>query len=150
MTMKKWIKLIGFSFLVIFLLLVIVLAVPFKERPIQELESSMLLGYYQLGRFEDRLIVFENGSVLLAGGGDVEGDFFYTTLSNSELKTINDFIQNKQYKVKRKSNLDVTKGYSVFNQLFIKINGKTIVIEEDIVIYPTINRLLEFRHLNKA
>ena len=148
--MKKWIKLIGFSFLVIFLLLVIVLAVPFKERPIQELESSMLLGYYQLGRFEDRLIVFENGSVLLAGGGDVEGDFFYTTLSNSELKTINDFIQNKQYKVKRKSNLDVTKGYSVFNQLFIKINGKTIVIEEDIVIYPTINRLLEFRHLNKA
>jgi|SRR3989338_410586 len=150
MTMKKWIKLIGFSFLVIFLLLVIVLAVPFKERPIQELESSMLLGYYQLGRFEDRLIVFENGSVLLAGGGDVEGDFFYTTLSNSELKTINDFIQNKQYKVKRKSNLDVTKGYSVFNQLFIKINGKTIVIEEDIVIYPTINRLLEVRHLNKA
>ena len=148
--MKKWIKLIGFSFLVIFLLLVIVLAVPFKERPIQELESSMLLGYYQLGRFEDRLIVFENGSVLLAGGGDVEGDFFYTTLSNSELKTINDFIQNKQYKVKRKSNLDVTKGYSVFNQLFIRINGKTIVIEEDIVIYPTINRLLEFRHLNKA
>ncbi|HLC52892.1 MAG TPA: hypothetical protein VJI98_06615 [Candidatus Nanoarchaeia archaeon] len=148
--MKKWIKLIGFSFLVIFLLLVIVLAVPFKERPIQELESSMLLGYYQLGRFEDRLIVFENGSVLLAGGGDVEGDFFYTTLSNSELKTINDFIQNKQYKVKRKSNLDVTKGYSVFNQLFIKINGKTIVIEEDIVIYPTINRLLEVRHLNKA
>ena len=148
--MKKWIKLIGFSFLVIFLLLVIVLAVPFKERPIQELDSSMLLGYYQLGRFEDRLIVFENGSVLLAGGGDVEGDFFYTTLSNSELKTINDFIQNKQYKVKRKSNLDVTKGYSVFNQLFIKINGKTIVIEEDIVIYPTINRLLEVRHLNKA
>ena len=148
--MKKWIKLIGFSFLVIFLLLVIVLAVPFKERPIQELESSMLLGYYQLGRFEDRLIVFENGSVLLAGGGDVEGDFFYTTLSNSELKTINDFIQNKQYKVKRKSNLDVTKGYSVFNQLFIKINGKTIVIEEDIVIYTTINRLLEVRHLNKA
>ena len=86
----------------------------------------------------------------MAGGGDVEGDFFYTTLSNSELKTINDFIQNKQYKVKRKSNLDVTKGYSVFNQLFIRINGKTIVIEEDIVIYPTINRLLEFRHLNKA
>lgn len=143
--MKKWLKII----LLLIAIFIIIINIPFYEKPYIEVEDSVLIQYHRLIGIVgdiDIIKIYKNGSVeadiaTISISRDIN-----LKLSNEQIEPLKDFIDNKEYKLFKES---LYKKYMDgrfiadygWTSYFIKVNDKTIRIRGNEIPYDIIREI---------